>query len=95
MHNHDVTVVSVTLEDREDGGLRVFSADLPGLILSGIDKEAVCSNIAPAIQAIFGHQGIEVRVRSARPLNEVLQSGSPREVDMHVQQFVVEMRAAA
>lgn len=57
MTNHDFSVVSVTMEDREDGGLFVYSEDLPGLILSGPDKDAICNCIAPAIEAIFRHKG--------------------------------------
>lgn len=95
MQNQDVMVVSVTLDDRDDGGLRVYSADLPGLILSGSDKARVFSDIGPAIQAIFHHQGMDVTVRSARPLSEVMKAEGSRNVDMHVQQFVVEMKLAA
>ncbi len=90
-----LTVVTVTLLDREDGGLRVFSNDLPGLILSGADRDKVCGLIAPAIQALFNAQGVDVTVHSAMPLSEVLKAASPRDVDMHVQQFVVEVKAAA
>jgi len=92
-----LTIVSVTLEDREDGGLRVYSDELPGLILSGSDRNLVGSRIAPAIQALFEYKGFSnVRVRPARPLNDVLQKVSPRNMDMHVhhEQFVVELEAA-
>jgi hypothetical protein len=91
----ELTVVSVTLADREDGGLRVYSDDLPGLILSGADREHTCSLITVAIQEIFAYQGVDVTVRPAKPLSDVLKSASPRNVDMHVQQFVIEMKIAA
>ena len=90
-----LTVVTVTLTDREDGGLLVHSDDLPGLILSGAHKSAVAAAIIPAIQAIFKHKGMDVTVRPAKPISEVLQSKSPRAMDVHVQQFVVELPEAA
>jgi hypothetical protein len=94
-----LTIVTVTLEDRADGGLRVYSEDLPGLILSGPDRESVGEKIAPAIAALFEHKGFRgVIVRAAQPLSAVLQKASPRDVDLHVhheQQFVVELPEAA
>ena len=91
------TVVTVTLTDREGGGLRVHSDDLPGLILSGPDRSQVAAAIIPAIEAIFKHKGMAVTVRPTKPIAEVLQSKSPRDMDVHVQheQFVIELPEAA
>ena len=86
------SVVKVTLEDRNDGGLRVSSDDLPGLLLSGPNKESVCERIAPAIQALFEHKGIRVvSVSPSQPIPDVMRQPSPRDLDMHVQHetFVV------
>jgi len=41
--------IKITLAPREDGGLRVWSDDLPGLILSGVDQEAVLADLDIAI----------------------------------------------
>jgi hypothetical protein len=92
-----LTIVTVTLEDRDDGGLRVYSDDLPGLILSGPDHDSVSEKIAPAIRALFEYKGYrEVTVRAVQPLGTVLQKASPRDEDVHVhQQFVVEWPRAA
>lgn len=93
-----ITVVTVTLEDREDGGLQVHSDDLPGLILSGANRAKVAAAIIPAIEAIFMHKGFKnVIVRPARPIQEVLRSKSPRDMNVHVhhEQFVVELPDAA
>lgn len=93
-----VTVVTATLRDREDGGLEVFSDDLPGLILSGSDRSKVAAAIVPAIGAIFRQNGFaKALVRPARPVSEVLKSQSPRDVNVQVQheQFVVELPEAA
>ncbi len=96
MDHTTTTVVTVTLEDREDGGLFVYSDDLPGLILSGRDKHAICECIAPAIEAILSHKGFqEISVRSTLSLSEALKLESPRKVDMHVQRFIVEFKLAA
>ena len=94
------TVVTVTLADREDGGLRVFSNDLPGLILSGSERKRVVASIIPAIKALFEHNGYrKVVVRPTKPVSEVLQPGAPRDMDVHVElerkQFIVEVSEAA
>ena len=77
--------VVVSLEDRADGGLRVSSQDLPGLILSGSDADKVCNNIAPAIKALLEYKGVSVKsVIPGQPIQEVLKEPSPRDLDMHV-----------
>jgi hypothetical protein len=94
--SRQLTIVSVTLEDRADGGIRVTSRDLPNLLLSGTKKEAICAAIAPAIQAIMERKGFKIlSVKPGRPFAEVLKDPSPRELSMHVQQFVVELAEAA
>ena len=92
----EMMVIPVTLEDRPDGGLRVTSNLLPGLILSGGNKPAICDAIAPAIRYLLEAQGLRiVAVYPGVELAEVLKSPSPRDVNMHVQQFVVELELAA
>lgn len=93
--NSGFSVVTVTLEDREGGELFVYSDDLPGLILSGTEREAVCECIIPAIEAIYRHQGIEVSVHTDTRPADALNLKSPRKVDMHVQRFIVEVKRAA
>jgi predicted RNase H-like HicB family nuclease len=94
-----LAIVTVTLADSEDGGLHVYSDELPGLILSGNGRQDVISKIVPAIQALFEHKGIGkvISVRAARPLSEVFKSASPRDMDLQIQheQFVVELTEAA
>ena len=78
MNTEDMTTVCVTIEDRKDGGLRVCSNELPGLILSGADQLAVMKRIAPAIAALFkAAKGLDVHVRPAKPLAEVLDGKNP------------------
>lgn len=44
--------IVLSLESRPDGGLRVSSRSLPGLILSGEDPEKVMADIIPCIRAL-------------------------------------------
>jgi hypothetical protein len=94
--SRQLTIVSVTLEDRADGGIRVSSRDLPNLMLSGTNKSSICAAIAPAIHAILERKGLKVEsVKPGKPFSEVLKDPSPRELDMHIQQFVVELADVA
>ncbi len=96
-------VVKVTLNARDDGGLRVGSSTLPGLILSGSDREHVFACIAPAIVVLLKRQGVSpVHVECAASPSSVLRSSLPCDVDMHVRsldagsyEFVVELPQAA
>jgi hypothetical protein len=47
--------VVVRLESRADGGLRAWSDDVPGLVLSGHDAEKVYADIGPALETILSH----------------------------------------
>jgi hypothetical protein len=49
--------ITVQLIPREDGGLRVSSVDVPGLILSGPDPARVMAQILPAARAILTLKG--------------------------------------
>jgi hypothetical protein len=44
-------------ERREDGGLRIWSDDVPGLILSGLKPRDVMRDVIPAIDALTRHNG--------------------------------------
>ncbi len=90
-----LTVVTVVLEDREDGWLYVRSDDLPGLFLSGPDRDEVVGCITPAIRTLFEHYGHTVTVRPTQPTDAFLNGPNPRTVDVHVERFVVEVAEAA
>ena len=45
-------VVRIYLGTRPDGGLRVWSDDEPGLILSGADRNKVGADIVPALDML-------------------------------------------
>lgn len=42
--------VVVRLESRDDGGLRAYSDDIPGFVLSHHDPQAVLADIVPALE---------------------------------------------
>jgi hypothetical protein len=48
---------TLVCERREDGGLRVSSPDVLGLILSHRDPHAVMADVLPAISALVRHNG--------------------------------------
>ena len=47
--------IVVTLEGREDGGLRADSDDVPGFVLSHSDPDAVLRNVKPALEGILSN----------------------------------------
>lgn len=58
--------ISVIYERRPDGGLRVYSDDVPGFVLSHPDASLVERDIIPALEVIISEmRGQKVRVRLA------------------------------
>src|SRR5260221_12516101 len=45
----------VSFERRDDGGLRAWSDDVPGFVLSHSDPKAVLEDVKPALEAIISH----------------------------------------
>ena len=54
MYHNETAIIRVVCEERGDGGVRVSSPDVPGLHLSGADREAVFADVGPAIQILWG-----------------------------------------
>jgi hypothetical protein len=50
-------IVKVKIEDRGDGGIRVSSDELPGLILSGRNRTKVLVAIEPAVRSLLTAKG--------------------------------------
>ena len=62
-HEREQFKVIVKLERREDGGLRAWSPDVPGLVLSNADPRKVAQALGPALAAILREQlGCDVEV---------------------------------
>ena len=51
--------IEVWTEPRPDGGIRVWSNDLPGLILSGPDRAKVLADIEPAARFLLHKRGVD------------------------------------
>lgn len=61
MHEAESFKIVIQVQQRDDGGLRVWSDDVPGLVLSNRDPQKVLADIKPAIEAILSqHLGCEV-----------------------------------
>lgn len=45
--------VSLTIEKRDDGGLRIWSDDLPGLVLSGADPMEVWRDLGLSLKMLL------------------------------------------
>ena len=50
---HDMLKITVRFEQREDGGLRAWSEDIPGFILSHSDAQAVLEDVEPALEVML------------------------------------------
>jgi hypothetical protein len=103
MSPHKYLILNVTLANREDGGLNVSSDDLPGLILSGSDRDKIAEAIAPAIKALFEYRGFrDVTVHHGMSVANLFGPHEPRSATVRVEhngveteQFVVELGALA
>ncbi|QIF81902.1 hypothetical protein [Brevundimonas sp. 'scallop'] len=96
-HRSNPIVVGVTIEERNDGGIRVSSRDLRGLHLSGADRDHIWCMLPAAITSLLErNHGVKVvSVRASKTPEEAFQN-LPHVVDMHVErQFVVELADAA
>jgi hypothetical protein len=61
--------IRVSIEPREDGGVRVWSEDLPELVLSHADAESVIADIPRAMEVILSERfGAPVRVQELEAL---------------------------
>jgi hypothetical protein len=67
--------ITVTFESRPDGGLRVWSADVPGLILSHTDVDGILADIPVAIKTILSQRlSTEIEVFPLTDVRSVLQA---------------------
>jgi hypothetical protein len=90
----ELTKISVRVSGREDGGLRVTSDDVPGLLLSGADRQRVWNLVGPTVIGLLkANRGMAVEAvfyPSTSP-----QTGENHSVDVHVKHFVLQLRQAA
>jgi hypothetical protein len=48
--------ITVRFEPRPDGGLRVYSEDVPGLVLSSLDIDGVLEDVPAALSTILSER---------------------------------------
>ena len=54
--------VTLQVTDREDGGIRVRSREIPGLLLGGSDHERIWSCVGLCVQGLLkSNEGLDVR----------------------------------
>lgn len=65
--------VVVAFESREDGGIRAYSDDVPGLVLSSDDIEGLIEDVPTALSACLSHTlGAKVSVEPLAGIREAL-----------------------
>ena len=90
----DVARLDITVQvgDRPDGGMRVTSADVPGLLLGGSDRQRVWAVVGPSVEYLLRvNRGLDV-LRVVGPMTAPALAG---DVAMHIEHLTVEYRAAA
>jgi len=67
--------ITVCFEPRPDGGLRAYSDDIPGLILSSMDIDGVLEDVTEALRVILSHRfAADVDVEPLADIREALES---------------------
>ena len=56
-------IITVQIENMSDESIRIYSDDLPGLILSGKNKTAILASIEPAIKTILKAKNEDTNIR--------------------------------
>ena len=77
--------VTVHIQQRRDGGLRVWSDDVPSLVLSHRDAKRVLDDIAPALEFILSEKmGCTVK---AERLNSLPLAAKTAPIGRHAPKF--------
>ncbi len=67
--------LTVCFERRPDGGLRAWSDDVPGLVLSHADVDSLLADVPEALKVILSHQWqSEADVQPLGDIREALQN---------------------
>ena len=82
------SIITVTILHRPEGGIRVKSKDIAGLILSGENDEEVARSIAPSIHALLKAKGIPaISVEPDIPLADIVNGVRPNDVAVSIHHF--------
>lgn len=87
--------VTVTFEAREDGGIRAFSDEVPGLILSSTDVDGLIADVPEALSVCLSHTlaaevtvqplpGIKEYLKDRRVIPSITSAPGPKEFLAHV-----------
>lgn len=78
--------VTVCFERRPDGGLRAYSDDVPGLVLSHTDIDGVLADVTEALKVILSHRlNVSIDVKPLTDIRDVLERNGI--VDRHPMGF--------
>jgi hypothetical protein len=67
--------VTVCFESRPDGGLRAWSDDVPGLVLSHTNIDGVLEDVTEALKLILSHKfETEIDVKPLADIREMLEN---------------------
>jgi hypothetical protein len=67
--------ITVCFESRPDGGLRAYSDDVPGLVLSSMNIDGVLADVTEALRVILSERlGGHVEVEPLPDIRQVLES---------------------
>jgi hypothetical protein len=67
--------LTVCFESRPDGGLRAYSDDVPGLVLSSMDIDGVLEDVTEALKVILSARlNTEVEIEPLGDIREALEN---------------------
>jgi hypothetical protein len=67
--------ITVCFESRPDGGLRAYSDDVPGLVLSSMDVDGVLADVTEALKVILSDRlNVDIEVEPLADIREVLEN---------------------
>jgi len=94
MEGRSIKIV-VTFELREDGGLRAWSDDLPGFVLSHSDPQLVIQDVKPALEGLITDLlGERVSVEPLVDIQEALLQKAPPSLPTGPREYVSRSIAA-
>ena len=83
--NETMIKVTVNVERRPDGGVRIYSEDVPELVLSGSDVSAVFADMKAAIETILSHKlGCSVEMHRLMGVKDFEARGETNGIDAYI-----------
>jgi hypothetical protein len=84
--------LTVCFEARPDGGLRVYSDDVPGLVLSSMDVDGVLEDVTEALKVILSERlKADVEVQPLPNIREALENNgivAPKSIEPGLREYV-------